>query len=1304
MVSIIKNQLLKHLSRFTKNLSADKINLSTFKGEGELSNLQLDETVLTDLLELPSWLQLTSATCNKVAFRIQWTKLKSVPICLTLDEVRIEVETCEELRSVSVHQGLSSIAGPAKYSFINKVIDGMTVIVNTVRITFRSPAFKATVQILRILVESKSPNWQKCDLRMTRLKEPDRGQILIFKELEWQTVRIEANSTMDSTMTPLRLLTNHASCRIIIKKRLSDSLVLGSCLALILDDLLWVLTDSQLKAALCFVGSLVGLIQKATELTRIRKAARKIEMLPEYQAQISQQEHIKDSGSTLSRLFNRYDFIETSYHFLLKHIDLHLCDDPGDGRSVHPDLQDGGALQINLQQLQLDYYPYHLAVGNRKHWPVYWEEMYPHTQWLSQALSTFRARLLDIVDQGAGVGHHAPVGRTQQQNPNQQQQQQKNLGAPHGDSNVKRTHNTQPSSGSTTSGNPVKSYILRELSKLMTSCFVLRIKDFTLYQVTTTKRKQKPKIFIAGESSRLKGESTLVHAEFTYYYYPGDKTFPLPPPKFYAQLNPVQINFDLHSCVWANAFVLNLYQSLLLTAAAAQDNVSDLFYVDVKLEAIKIKVLVDTGGIEYRNQRDRPRLLQIQVERASVTNIRSMEHSSRADLAKCVDALQSAPLFYGASFPATPSDRHVVTEKFLKHLAGIDSVRPVPHVTGDVAQLEHSLSRTLLWTDARDVWCVSLEPVSASFSGAPADIAAGFDPVPLTDAFPLTLWAHWDATESVLNTLAHVPALVSFQLNHYQYLFLLRAMDRISETAAVMSVDSLRIQGNDGLPPTVILAGILLPQVEMTFVMASQTPGREYHGSADLESVVPDSASLADEGVRIHANSLSSSPSLEGPFDSRLRHSVPPNVVSYVDTVTSSLPVNSVQPLTGLSIPDNFNASISTVKKGWKGLSNMVTSLDSVLKASPDDLASETASQRSDASSDSERYLLEGQQTEGLDTMFRAGSICELWQPGLELASEVTEDIEKIAHDGSVSSPSDGRSPDDSTGKRRDLVSLATIKCGHVAVIQQSEGFHSILKLQIATIVTDECGAIPLDEFQSKFGCRSRVWSEVPASDEATPKIAVRFEHVVEPKREVHPRFWGKNKLQGEAHDLELELNMSSLIGLADFIEDEIIPEAVPMEFGVQNIKLQLNDDRPPSSITSPSPVPVNLKIVDILLKNDINRVLTVETRTDVSGMSNSNSSIIDNTVYESQISKLKQSNEELKAENVELKRRMAALEKIAEENCSLRQAVEDCQILRTCLITAQDDVARLLEEKRTLIDRLRAMQEQLDQPSRTKR
>lgn len=54
-----------------------------------------------------------------------------------------------------------------------------------------------------------------------------------------------------------------------------------------------------------------------------------LQVLPEYQAQISQQARTKEPKSAISRIFSRYDVVETSYHFLCQRIDLHLCDDPG---------------------------------------------------------------------------------------------------------------------------------------------------------------------------------------------------------------------------------------------------------------------------------------------------------------------------------------------------------------------------------------------------------------------------------------------------------------------------------------------------------------------------------------------------------------------------------------------------------------------------------------------------------------------------------------------------------------------------------------------------------------------------------------------------------------------------------------------------------------------------------------------------------------------------------------------------------------------------------------------------------------
>lgn len=56
--------------RFAKNLSPDKINLSTLKGEGQLTNLELDEEVLQSLLDLPTWLAINRVCCNKAAIRV----------------------------------------------------------------------------------------------------------------------------------------------------------------------------------------------------------------------------------------------------------------------------------------------------------------------------------------------------------------------------------------------------------------------------------------------------------------------------------------------------------------------------------------------------------------------------------------------------------------------------------------------------------------------------------------------------------------------------------------------------------------------------------------------------------------------------------------------------------------------------------------------------------------------------------------------------------------------------------------------------------------------------------------------------------------------------------------------------------------------------------------------------------------------------------------------------------------------------------------------------------------------------------
>jgi hypothetical protein len=71
----------------------------------------------------------------------------------------------------------------------------------------------------------------------------------------------------------------------------------------------------------------------------------------------------------------------------------------------------------------------------------------------------------------------------------------------------------------------------------------------------------------------------------------------------------------------------------------------------------------------------------MQTSRATLTNVRSSESSSRADLAQCLNAFQMGQMFFGSEFPNKPGDRQVITNKFLEHCAG-KSIKIIPQSQG----------------------------------------------------------------------------------------------------------------------------------------------------------------------------------------------------------------------------------------------------------------------------------------------------------------------------------------------------------------------------------------------------------------------------------------------------------------------------------------------------------------------------------------------------------------------------------------------------------------------------------------------
>lgn len=1270
MVTIIKNQLLKHLSRFTKNLSPEQISLSALRGSGELQDLTLDEELLTDLLELPGWVRLTSAKCNRASFRIQWTKLKTVPIVLNLDEVHIALEVCQEPRVMNPNAA-GALPVPGKYSYIHKVIDGISVAVNHVQIDFRCEAFTSSVQISRVTVESRTPEGRKGDLRLTRIKSPDTGQLLIFKELEWQSARIEAKAhgVAAANLPPLRLLLGNTHCRIVIKKRLSDCAVVGSRLALCPEPLAWALTDGQMRAALACAAALAAPVRKATAAATRAKALRKIE---------EPREPIPTKSTTgehdiLARMFAKHDVRETSYHLLAPRIDLHLCDDPGLGRSEKPSLFNGGALQVTLVSMQADLFPYHKASNDRRHWRGYREAATPHSQWLSQALSSFCTTLFETLD---------PRPLTPSNKPSQPEKVEEPMsnGIKHKQGTQQNSASTAPSTNSTTSqASPTRTRILQQLGKLMTTCLVLRIDDFTVYKVSTgSKTREAPRPLVSAEKATLPGDAGLLHAELTFFYYPGDVCFPVPAPKLYVQLSPVRISVDVASVVWLGAFLPHVARALKQEEINTED-VPPPPYMDVRMEAIMPKIVLEAGPEHVSQQRDRPKELQVCTARATLTNVRESPRANsagtRADLASIISALRrSAPP--RGQFPCAVDDMDPIHEQFILHADNLDDIDRGTDITPE-----------LLWRENRGIWCVRVEPLWADFCGARA---TNYKPAPLLDATPLTAWMCFDDDMSCIWVVARTCGLAGLQLNHYQMLFLMRQLERISEMSAWLAHDAER---QPDAEEGTIVVGVVVPAVELTFVLPSNCPGQE--SSRDLDSVPLDSSSLQDLKLEHQAiSTLEASTPLDDNCSSEA--TMAPSMIDrdsgvLATSVEVCQPIHIEEPL-----PPSPGMSFGGFSSMRRGLTSLVTSIDSALTR--DDTRSDAAST---ASSDSDRYVVVGLAAESPDDADMAFREFEHGRAssGVEVAAEVVE---------RSSSPSDHSVT--SSCRRRDVISTSTWRLNNIHIVHQTGSGKTTLRLAADDLKSDECSAIPWDEFQNKFSMRARAWNE-PTMDtdelttRAAPNVAARLERTQlarqpDEKGELSGLAPFVELLEARVRDLSIALNMSTALALAELIEDEVVVPPMPLEVLIENVKLHLIEDRPTRSINAPPPQPLDIDLTTLRMTRDTAGILRfgppVSTPTTIA------SPATPQTMPE--LDEAREKIDRLNRENEELRKRLVTLARIAEDNRELRAKVEEASVLRQCVHAAQQEAATLLADKQELLEALRVLQDQVSGGCRGKR
>ena len=278
----------------------------------------------------------------------------------------------------------------------------MRIEIHTILIQFSNPVFNAKLEISDVLIESTTSSWVPDILSRCRYKNEEEGSVIIYKKATWSSIKIEGQGIEDGSNSPsptpsspssvlsqLRLVTSLTEIRVTLKRQLSNCKVLYTRVSVNLGDLVWVVTQRQLKALSKLFQSLtdaaVNFAQhEREEAARLHSSRESLESIESFVSHGSSQEEGKDDKKKIKRtksprrtekdaqkergLINRlleyqigvknlpsYEVVQDSFHLKTGNVDIQLCDEKA-------------SLLLQVKKLLVDVYMDQLAGSGRKHW------------------------------------------------------------------------------------------------------------------------------------------------------------------------------------------------------------------------------------------------------------------------------------------------------------------------------------------------------------------------------------------------------------------------------------------------------------------------------------------------------------------------------------------------------------------------------------------------------------------------------------------------------------------------------------------------------------------------------------------------------------------------------------------------------------------------------------------------------------------------------------------------------------------------------------------------------------------------